>query len=624
VLAYDEARDSTYWNEIDTVRINEVSIVSSRLSHLSSTEKKEEIEAFQLQAYLNNDISYLLNKTSLVNIVSYGASGSMSTIGIRGGGSNHTAVLWNGIPINSLTTGGADLSMLSVGAFDQINVIYGASGSIYGSGTFGGAIELNNLHDFRTKKDISLYSEISSFSNRKIRATAKCAGSRFSYSGQVFYHDGKNDFKFVDKHEIGSPTNTMRNAENKELGFVQNVGIKLNKHQLNFGLWYQVKDHNIPGKMGAGPPVSYQEQKDSTLKAFAAWKYMVGKVRFDYQTAWISDFLRYKDREPMDNSWKVFSEIGSKRWLNTFSTRYYCIDQLSFDAQLKFNTLKGVVTAYNEDKKEQEAIASLAAQYRLDRLIVNASANKEWNSVKRIPLVYSLGATVFIMPEVLKLRAKFGSHYRRPTFNERYWPGGDPDLDSEKGYGFETGFVYQQAMGKYQLLSFDLTAYRYINKQMIIWMPVDGLSKPVNTNDVLTKGLEVGVNWKWKSEKSTANIIGKYALNKTIYNKKGLDNYKQTLAYKPEHIAKIILMYGRKRWSVNVNNSYQSQMMSVERKLMEDVFLSDIMGTYQIRIKKPGIVVSGKVQNVLGESYQLQYAYPMPGRIYSLGINIKL
>jgi len=141
---------------------------------------------------------------------------------------------------------------------------------------------------------------------------------------------------------------------------------------------------------------------------------------------------------------------------------------------------------------------------------------------------------------------------------------------------------------------------------------------------VLTKGLEVGVNWKWKSEKSTANIIGKYALNKTIYNKKGLDNYKQTLAYKPEHIAKIILMYGRKRWSVNVNNSYQSQMMSVERKLMEDVFLSDIMGTYQIRIKKPGIVVSGKVQNVLGESYQLQYAYPMPGRIYSLGINIKL
>ena len=628
VMADDGMRDSSFWQGIDTVCINEISIVTNRLAHYNGTEKKDDIDTTQLQMYSSSDVSYLLGKTSLVNIVSYGSTGRQSTINIRGGSSNHTAVLWNGIPVNSLTTGGADLSMLNVGAFDQISVVYGASGAIYGSGTFGGALLLNNEHSFIDNNKLAIDIERASFSNNRISLGGKISNDKISYSAQVFYVDGKNDFTFKDTQEVGSPIDTMTNAENIDFGMIHSLGLKLNGHNLSFGLWYQVKDLNIGGKMGYGPPVSHQSQKDSTLKAYANWKYLLNKVRFEYQTAWASDFLRYTDRDPLSSSWKIFSEIGSKRWLNNFNVRYYWLRCLNIDVNLKYNSLKGITSNYKDNPREDEVNFAIAGQYKTERLTINGSASKEWNTVTSPPVVYHAGMLGEILRDFLYINAKYSTYYRRPTFNERYWvPGGNPSIKAERGYGYEGGVkaIFNSSLRNHVI--FDLNAYRSINEEMIIWVPDEesGFSKPENTNDVLANGIEASLHCKWVINNSVIDVIGRYAYNNTIYNDSEADNYKHNLAYKPNNIFRANVGYSRSKWNVGVNASYQSDMFSVEGEKMNNVFLTDCFARYNLTMRnRTRIAFRFKVNNVLNSDYQLVYGFPMPRRNYSIGINISI
>ena len=62
----------------------------------------------------------------------------------RGTSSSHTSVLWNGIPINSIANGLADLSSIFCHSFSDVVIVNGGDGSLFGSGAIGGSIHLNS------------------------------------------------------------------------------------------------------------------------------------------------------------------------------------------------------------------------------------------------------------------------------------------------------------------------------------------------------------------------------------------------------------------------------------------------------------------------------------------------
>jgi iron complex outermembrane receptor protein len=77
-----------------------------------------------------------------VFVKSYGAPGNLTSLSFRGTLSNHTQITWNGFPLNNPTTGDADLSLIPLTIADKVSLVYGASGSLYGGGTFGGSVDL--------------------------------------------------------------------------------------------------------------------------------------------------------------------------------------------------------------------------------------------------------------------------------------------------------------------------------------------------------------------------------------------------------------------------------------------------------------------------------------------------
>ena len=85
----------------------------------------------------------LLAQQEPVFVKSYGFNG-LATLNFRGSSSAQSQVLWNGVPIQNAALGIADISTLPVSFMAKVNIVYGGSAALWGSGNVGGALMLEN------------------------------------------------------------------------------------------------------------------------------------------------------------------------------------------------------------------------------------------------------------------------------------------------------------------------------------------------------------------------------------------------------------------------------------------------------------------------------------------------
>ncbi|MCZ4696378.1 TonB-dependent receptor plug domain-containing protein [Ancylomarina euxinus] len=610
---------------VDTIHIKTVDILAPRLQHFSTTEKKMQIDSILIQRYGGGDLSSLLQKTSLVNISSNGSLGALSTVGMRGASATQTSVNWNGIPVNSLTTGSADLSLINAGSFDNVQVVYGATASLYGSGTLGGAIELSNTPDWKNKSSVGLMTEMGSFSNYKTKLHGKYSNRWISYSGQAFFQYGKNDFTYTDKYDFGSPSERLNHNQNRALGTIQNLHLNINENYIDLGVWYQVKEKNIAGLMGIGKPVSFQKQRDSSFKAFVGWKKLMGKFRLEAKSAYLSDYLKYTDRGSANNTgYKVFSEIESKRWLNDMNLRWYLSDQWSVDVNGKYNWLKGITNNYIKNITENESRLTIAAKYTPQIGTFIFTYGKEWNSEVNPPDMYSLSYLVHLVPNLIDVRGKASTHYRRPTFNERYWiNAGNLKLKSEEGWNYELGLVMLSQNVLYGSLTIDLNLYRAQNDNLIVWKPVLGtVWSPVNIGKSLIQGVDVEATHLLDDINYSIRTSLKYAYNDAYDNDKEGEKYQETLGYRPHHLIKFSSDYFRGNWNLGILSTFRSETNTWEGDKVDENVLLDMSVGYRFNTRFANVRLTGRVENLLDKSYEIVRFYPMPGRAFHFGVNI--
>ena len=95
----------------------------------------------------------LLRFNSPLYLREYGAGGT-SSASFRGTSASNTAVIWNGININSINNGQTGFNSLTVSLFDAIAIRSGGGSLEYGSGAVGGTIHLNDylrFYQYKTK-----------------------------------------------------------------------------------------------------------------------------------------------------------------------------------------------------------------------------------------------------------------------------------------------------------------------------------------------------------------------------------------------------------------------------------------------------------------------------------------
>jgi outer membrane cobalamin receptor len=126
----------------------------------------------------------LLRGAPGATVVRSGAPGAVTSLFVRGGESNYTKVLLDGIPLNE--PGGAfDFSNLTTQNLERVEFVRGANSALYGSDAMTGVIQLFTGRGTTPRPDLSLFLEGGSFSS--VRGSGSVAGRNglVDYSADV-------------------------------------------------------------------------------------------------------------------------------------------------------------------------------------------------------------------------------------------------------------------------------------------------------------------------------------------------------------------------------------------------------------------------------------------------------
>jgi vitamin B12 transporter len=115
----------------------------------------------------------LLRDAPGATVVRVGAPGAVTSLFVRGGESNYTKVLLDGIPLNE--PGGAfNFSNVTTENLDRIEFVRGANSALYGSDAMTGVIQLFTRRGTRPRPDVRFQFESGSFST--VRGSGSVAG----------------------------------------------------------------------------------------------------------------------------------------------------------------------------------------------------------------------------------------------------------------------------------------------------------------------------------------------------------------------------------------------------------------------------------------------------------------
>ncbi len=134
-------------SNIDSESIETIIVTASRLdnSKTSVTPSVDVITSDQIERRNPASVTELLRQFSGVNVTQQGGRGGVTSVVVRGGESNFTVVLIDGVKINDSTNtrgGSYDFSNLDLGNVTRVELVRGPLSSIYGSDALAGVMNV--------------------------------------------------------------------------------------------------------------------------------------------------------------------------------------------------------------------------------------------------------------------------------------------------------------------------------------------------------------------------------------------------------------------------------------------------------------------------------------------------
>ena len=618
--------------------IVDVSVPHSRA--FSTGNRVQVLDSSLLNRYVGSNIGDVLNMESDVYIKSYGL-GTLATTSIRGGGSNHTTILWNGFNLQSPMYGPQDLSLITTHFFDEVMIQYGSSGATWGSGAVGGAIHLNNSASFNTGLSITAGASFGSFADKQQIAKVQVGKKRFSSLLKVLNHTAKNNFPFQNTTVQDQPLQKLSNAELKQVGFMNENYFQINEHQkINVRFWYQFASRNIPPTMGQRRSVS--NQGDESYRVTSEWQRLSEKLLLTARAAHFYETLSYDDSISFihsENKSKVtIAEAEAKLWFSNISTLTIALNDTYASAfaggyeknpyQNKFSVTGG----YRVHNKKNTLTGFLNVRQELiqpynhtiDTIIFTPFKSKALNAKASHPFTYSIGGEGYFFKK-LSLNFSVAQHYRIPTFNDLYWAeGGNINLKPESGWGEELGGTFKHQHPHFSV-TLNATLFNRVIDNWILWTPTaSNYWSPKNIMKVWSRGAEyrLTVTYPLRKFTFTLNVMWNYTVSTSERAQFSNDaSLGKQLVYTPMYKGNGSFTVSYKKLSITYNQKYvgYTYISSDNRYYLKPYWIANIKVSQFFVIREFKLQMFAGVNNVFGYSYEVIKNRPMPGINYQIG-----
>lgn len=577
-----------------------------------------EISDYQLQNFSTSQATQSLsdsiikkNQASLTSLLNYNTViyfkenglGMVSSPSFRGTTAQQTAVIWNGININSQLLGQTDFNTITTRDFKNITVRAGGGSSIYGSSAIGGSIHLNN--DLSFKKDFSneLRMNYGSFNTIGTNYKVNVSDEKFSFQASITRNSSDNDYDYVKsegKNLNGAYKNSSVNIA---------AGYKINESNY-LKLYSQIFDGERHFSLLFPSEVKTKYQ-DLNSRNLLEWNSFFGRFISKVKVGALKERYNYFGDIASENF--TFGEV--KTYLAKYDLTFDINNNMKLNAILDYTQNKG---DGSDIKNEQRNIASASLLFKhilAERFTYELSVRKEATDNYKSPVLFSLG-TNFAVTDFYTLKLNGSKNFRVPTFNDLYWqPGGNENLKPESSYQVELGNDFH-----FKNFRISLTGYYIDIDDMLRWIPTGSFWSPMNTHKVRTYGGEALLNFHKSFGNHHIELNGTYAYTVS----EDMETKKQ-LIYVPYHKATSSLGYSWKKLSANYQFLYNGEVFTRSdnnsRYNVDAYLVSNASLDYDFG-KKNSYTLGFQVLNLYNEDYVSVESRFLPGRNYNLYLTL--
>ena len=604
----------------DSIVYPEVTITDQRIAEAIGSSVTE-CDTILYDLMKSRGLTQVLEIESFISTRAY-SPGGVANFSARGTGSQHTQVVWEGIPINDPMLGQTDLSTISLSGISNVRVLYGAAGLTNNSGGIGGTIELisqGNRNKNGLDGKLNLYA--GSFGTYGVSVQLRDRYKMVFGSTSVEYQTAKNNFPYRNLASIQQEEKDLEHAAIQRIGFTKSIGIQINqRNTLKASIYFAQVDREFPPTMLT---VSTKETLfDRDIWAALNWGRVGERSRISVTSSYI-----YGQQDYFDNNEYTFNHLYQA---NKNLIRYKL--NLGYNLHLEvggdvFNETAKSDSAYRYEPHWRFWQATFASLKYVPKKWVAAQALIREDVIDgEFSPVQGLVGVEVKPTKWLFAKGNVSRNFRAPTLNDLYWaPSGNTELKSESGFSWEAGLGFKTKSKSFRFKA-EGTYFQSEIDNWVIWLPDGSLWTPQNKRAVSVKGVETKLEISASIGVVLLRLNGAYTwVSSTV--KRGSSesdaSIGKQLIYVPKHQVKANVSIHVKKLFLLVGHSYTgSRFTTSDNQSSLPAFqLSFASFGYTHEFKKHTVGVNVTIENLFNTEYQTIAWRPMPGRSFLINLN---
>lgn len=627
---------------------------ASRLADSVTVIDRQTIDDLQIDT-----VADALQQTPGFSVVGSGGRGAVTSLFPRGGESDYTLVLVDGIQQNGF--GGAfDAGHLAVADVDRIEVVRGPQSALYGSGAIGGIVQVLTANGGQLRGSGQF--EVGGYGTTATRGSVAGSRGAWMFGGSLDWLDTDGDTQTIGSGRTISNDDYRRTSASASVAWSDDP-----RRRVRLDIRAGSNERGFPGAYGSDPlslyggidTVSRGENEDKGLNL--SGRFAQGRLLFHSASLnWSDSFGRFVSPSFFDPAATDTSRTENRRL-----TGRYQVDvaarRMPVSAGIEWLTERGDNTFITDETFEPvpiersntgffvEARPALADRLvaavgvRLERIERRAlegdgfsrpafDSQAVWSANPKVSVAWFARTVDATDSNVgwTKLRFGAGSGIKAPTAFEIAFTD-NPDLQPERSRSFDLGI--EQAFADSRLVA-DATWFRNSYDDLIITVgqSLSGASRYRTDNiaNARAQGLELGASWR---PLASLSVRGAWSWLDTevldVDNRPGQApapySVGDRLVRRPRSSGSVDVRWAADRASLFLALSGRGSMLDLEPNFASSLYENDGFVTTTIggaaRLHRH-IDVYARVNNLFDRDYEEVFGFPALGRSASIGVRV--
>ena len=550
------------------------------------------------------DITGELHQVPGLQLGDYGGFAGLKTVSLRGMGSPHTAVYVDGVRVGNVQSGQGDMGMLDIENFSSAVVDYAQN-----------SISFNTARPTFGQSRVTGKAEFKAGSFGTYLPAARIdlkLSERIALSVNAAGIISKGDFPVAD----GA---TRANNDIRQVRGGVNLFGSMKDGDYHVKAFYNAAERGTPGSIN-WPSEDRQKDMNTYLQGVMKKSFsplytlrLSAKAGYDdiyYTSSWGDS--QYGQTELQLNSSHVFS-INS--WW-----------KVSLAADIQWDKLAST----NYSASRTTAISAVSTSFNLNRLSLNAAAEYSGYFDRGEGSRHAISPSVDFRMRVIDGLDIVGfarRAYRVPMFNELYYVGyGNPDLKPEDAWLTDLGVDFHRQVSRTWNLKAKVDGFYNILSNKITSAPTaedPNIWLPYNIGKVRSIGLDLvtGADFTYGDWKGEMDL--RYSYQSAVDRTPDSYSYGQQIPYIAKHTVTASVKASWKGYELNPRWVLKSGRNDATGNLADWNTL-DLTLSKTFKLRGPlSLGINIAARNLLDCRYELVSGYPMPGRSFIGGVEMK-